>query len=60
VIIPDNVRVRADLDLGQIERPGRNHDGFDLSTTFGPSVEDADGYVSVRLDIGQIVIVEGN
>ncbi len=60
VIAPSDVRVRADLDLGQIERPGRQFDGIDVSTTYGPSLADADGYVTVRLDVGQIVIVEGN
>lgn len=60
VIVPNNVRVRADLDLGQIESPGRDLDGIDVSTTYGPSLGDADGYITVRLDVGQIVIVEGN
>ncbi len=60
VIVPDDVRVRAEVDLGDIDRPGHDLDGFDLSTTFGPPLGDADGYVTVRLDIGQVVIVEGN
>lgn len=60
VIVPPDVRVRASVDLGDIDRPGRDLDGIDVTTAFGPALVDASGYVTVRLDLGQIVIVEGN
>lgn len=60
VIVPPDVRVRASVDLGDIERPGRDLEGIDVATVFGPALVDASGYVTVRLDLGQIVIVEGN
>lgn len=60
VIVPPDVRVRASVDLGDIDRPGRDLDGIDVSTVFGPALVDASGYVTVRLDLGQIVIVERN
>ncbi len=60
VLVPPGVRVRADVGLGSIERPGHQADGIDISSTFGPSSADTDGYVTVTLDVGQVTIVEGN
>lgn len=60
VIVPDDVRVRADVDLGAINRPGPDAEGIDVTGTHGPSLDDADGYVRVSLDVGEIVIQEGN
>lgn len=60
VVVPDDVRVRADVDLGAINRPGPDAEGIDVTTTYGPSLDDADAYVRVSLDVGEIVIEEGN
>ncbi len=60
VVVPDDVRVRADVDLGAINRPGTDAEGIDVTTTYGPSLDDADAYVRVSLDVGEIVIEEGN
>jgi hypothetical protein len=61
VIVPDDVRVRADVDLGAIDRPsGIDAEGIDVAATYGPALADADAYVRVSLDLGEIIIEEGN
>ncbi len=61
VIVPDDVRVRASVELGAIDGPGgADSEGIDVDRTFGPSLADADAYVRVSLDIGELIIEEGD